>query len=120
MELLKIVEAYTKGMAAVECALEGLKTEKDKLPDGEVKETVVKKIEEVEHAILHAKAEMGESLGYAMCQCTWPPHVMVPVGSSGETERALLKCPNCGKQLSRPQKSEAETGARKFDPYDVY
>ena len=40
------------------------------------------KIEEVEHAILHAKAELGESLGYVLCQCTWPAQVMVPVGSS--------------------------------------
>ncbi len=120
MELLKIVEAYTKGMKALEGALEGLKAAKDKLPEGEDKETIVKKIEEVGHAILHAKAEMGETLGYALCQCTWPAQVMVPVGPSGEGARDLLKCPNCGKQLSRPHKSEAGTGGTKFDPYDVY
>lgn len=120
MELLKIAEAYTKGMAAVQCALDGLKAARDKLPEGEDKETVVKKIEEVEHAILHAKAEMGESMGYVLCQCTWPAQVMVLVGSSEEGKRDLLKCPNCGKQLSRPHKTEAGTGGWKFDPYDVY
>ena len=120
MELLKIVEAYTKGMTAVQGALEGLKTAKDKLPKGEDRETVVKKIEEVEHAILHAKAEMGESLGYVLCPCTWPAQVMAPVDPSGKGPRDLLKCPNCGKQLSRPHKTEAGTGGRKFDPYDVY
>ena len=120
MEMLKIVEAYTKGMKGVECALDGLKAARDKLPEGEEKETVVKKIEEVEHAILLAKAEMGESLGYALCQCTWPPQVMVPVPPSGEGPRELLKCPNCGKQLSRPHKSETGGEGIKFDPYDVY
>lgn len=120
MELLKIVEAYTEGMKGVECALDGLKAARDKLPAGEDKDTVVKKIEEVEHAILHAKAEMGGSLGYALCQCTWPAQVMVPVGSSGDGARDLLKCPNCGKQLSRPHKRETEIEGIKFDPYDVY
>ncbi len=121
MELLKIVEAYTKGMKGVECAVDGLKAARDKLPEGEEKKTIVQKIEEVEHAILLAKAELGESLGYVLCQCTWPAQVMVPVGSAGEGgSRDLLKCPNCGKQLSRPHKSEAGTGGIKFDPYDVY
>jgi len=120
MELLKIVEAYTKGMTAMQGALDGLKAAKDKLPEGEDKATVLTKIEEVEHAILHAKAEMGESLGFVLCQCTWPAQVMVPVGPSGEGPRDLLKCPNCGKQLSRPHKSETGGEGIKFDPYDVY
>ena len=118
MELLKIVEAYTKGMTAVQGALDGLKAARDKLPEGKDKEAVVKKIEEVEHAILHAKAELGESLGFVLCQCTWPAQVMVPVAPSENAERDLLKCPNCGKQLSRPH--TREVGGRKFDPYDVY
>ena len=120
MKLLKIVEAYTKGMAAVECALGGLILAKDKLPDGEEKEMVVKNIEEIEHAILHAKAEMGESLGYQLCPCTWPPQIMLREGSSEKQQGVQLKCPNCGKVAKRDLVTGAKKEARAFDPYDVY
>ncbi len=120
MELLKIVEAYAKGMPAVECAVEGLKAAKDKLPNGEEKETIVKKIEEVEHALRLAKAELGESLGYKLCQCTWPPQVMAREVSSEKEPGEQLKCPNCGKIEIRPQVASVEKEARAFDPYDVY
>ena len=120
MEMLKLVEAYTKGLTAVKSAVDILEQMKDHLPEGEAKSVLVQKIAEAEHALQLVNVEMGKSLDEVLCQCTWPPQVMATVGTSEKGKVELLKCPNCGKQLSRPHRDEEEKGARKFDPYDVY
>lgn len=120
MELLQLVEAYTKGLTAVKSAVDILEQMKDHLPEGEAKSALVQRIAEAEHALQLVHSEMGKSLDRLLCQCTWPPQVMVTVGSSEKGKMELWKCPNCGKQLSRPHKGDDEKGARKFDPYDVY
>jgi hypothetical protein len=120
MDLLHLVEAYTKGLTAVKGAVDLLEEMKDLLPKGEAKSTLIQKISEAEHALQLVKMELGQSLDRVLCQCTWPPQVMIPVGSSEPEGGELLKCPNCGKQFSRPHKEELKKGGRKFDPYDVY
>lgn len=121
MELLPIVEAFTKGLATIKSAVESLKAAKDPLPVGETKTAITQKIEEVEHAIQLANAEMGQSLGYKLCQCTWPPQVMRSLSYSEEFHTEEVKCPNCGNVLSMHRDSKpSEAVVKAFDPYDVY
>lgn len=37
-----------------------------------------------------AEVEMAARLGYLLCQCTWPPQIMV-LANDGE----LFRCPRC-------------------------
>lgn len=37
-----------------------------------------------------AEIEMAARLGYLLCQCTWPPQIMV-LGDDGQ----LFRCPRC-------------------------
>lgn len=37
-----------------------------------------------------AEVEMAARLGYLLCQCTWPPQIMV-LGDDGQ----LFRCPRC-------------------------
>lgn len=37
-----------------------------------------------------AEIEMAARLGYLLCQCTWPPQIMV-LGEDGQ----LFRCPRC-------------------------
>jgi hypothetical protein len=121
MERLPIVEAFTEGLTAIKSAVDSLKAVKEQLPVGESKTAITQKIEEAEHAITLANAEMGQALGYQLCQCTWPPQVMRSLNYSEETQTEQVKCPNCEKVLSMHRDSKPSAAVVKaFDPYDVY
>ena len=85
VSLIQIVEAYTKGLAGIRGVLELLKDVSTTLPKDAIGRSVEKRIQEVEHALQLANAEMGESLGYPLCRCTWPPQIMVKAENSRQT-----------------------------------
>ena len=120
MHLLKILEAFTKGLTALKGAIDLLKSAKESLPAGDQKTSIEQKIVEAEHILQLANAEMGQSLGFQLCQCTWPPQIMVSAGYSEEAQVEQLKCPHCGKVLSVPKPSKPTEKVTAFDPYDVY
>ena len=120
VSLSHILEAFTKGLMALRGSLDVLKSAKDHLPAGEQKDLVEKKIEEADHSLRMANAEMGQSLGFQLCQCTWPPQLMVSVGYLEKDHVEQLKCPNCGKVVSLPGRPKPGEKVTAFDPYDVY
>lgn len=120
MELLKIVEAFTKGLTMVQEAVKVLQAAKDELPEGDRKTAAAKKLDEVEHTLRLAKAEMGGSLGYHLCHCTWPPQVMLSSGYEENTHLERWQCPNCKKVISVHQAAKPKEEGKAFDPYDVY
>ena len=118
--LLQILEAYTKGLAALNGSIDLLKSTIAELPQGEHKQSLEQKMAEAEHTLQLGNAEIGQSLGFQLCQCTWPHQVMASVGYSESDRLEQFKCPNCGKvrSVERPSKSSETVTA--FDPYDVY
>jgi hypothetical protein len=66
---------------------------KDSLPEGAEKKAVEKSLEEAESKSQIAEAQIARALGYELCQCTWPPQIMLRVGED-------LQCPRCKYALS--------------------
>lgn len=118
--LLQILEAFTKGLTTVKEAIHLLKSAKDQLPPGEAQHAIHEKIEEAERAIQLGHAEMGQSLGFQLCHCTWPPQLMGSSAYSEETHVEQFTCPNCGKTVSLSNRKNPSEKVTAFDPYDVY
>jgi hypothetical protein len=118
--LLQVLEACTKGLTTVKEAINLLNSAKDQLPPGEAQNAIHEKIEEAERAIQLSHAEMGQSLGFQLCHCTWPPQVMVSSDYSEETHVEQFTCPNCGKSVSLSGRNKPSEHVTAFDPYDVY
>ncbi len=118
--LLQTLEAVTKGLTTVKEAVNLLKSAKDQLPPGETQQAIHEKIEEAERAIQLGHAEMGQSLGFQLCHCTWPPQVMASTGYTKETHVEQFTCPNCKKSVSLAGRKNPREQVTAFDPYDVY
>ncbi|MEX2493004.1 MAG: hypothetical protein WD425_14730 [Nitrospirales bacterium] len=118
--LLQTLEALTKGLTTVKEAVYLLKSATDQLPPGDTQQAIHEKIEEAERAIQLGHAEMGESLGFQLCHCTWPAQVMASTRYTKETQVEQFTCPNCKKSLSLSGRKNPSERITAFDPYDVY
>jgi hypothetical protein len=98
--LLQVLEAFTKGLTLLKEAIGLVHSAKDQLPPGESQKAIQQKVEEAERMIQVGHATVGQSLGFQLCHCTWPPQVMASSGYSEETQ--------VGEHVTA------------FDPYDVY
>jgi len=118
--LLQILEAFTKGLTALKEAIGLVHSASDQLPAGEPQKVIQQKIEEAERLIQVGHATVGESLGFQLCHCTWPPQVMASSEYSEETQVEQFTCANCGKSLSLSGRKKPSEHVTAFDPYDVY
>ena len=118
--LLQVLEAFTKGLTTLKEAIALVHSANNQLPAGEPRKAIQQKIEEAERAIQLGHAAMGQSLGFQICHCTWPPQVMASTQYSKETRVEQFTCPNCGKTLSLPGRQTPGSAVTAFDPYDVY
>lgn len=69
------------------------------LPD-EKKAIVDAALEKSERAAQLAEAQIAKALGYRLCQCTFPPQIMLSVGYRGHEE--YFRCPKCSKEWPGP------------------
>lgn len=100
-----------KGITAI-IAL--LKQAKDLLPDGEEKKTVEQSLEEVERKSKLAEAQIAKALGHRLCQCTFPPQIMLKTGYS-RAHGDHFQCPNGHTWPSQEDSGEAEF-VQDFEP----
>ena len=118
--LLQVLEAFTKGLTLLKEAIGLVHSANDQLPAGEPQKAIQQKVEEAERLIQVGHATVGESLGFQLCHCTWPPQVMASNGYSEETQVEQFTCPNCGKSVSLTGRKKSSEHVTAFDPYDVY
>lgn len=118
--LLKVLEVFTKGLTTLKEAIALVHSANDQLPAGEPRKAIQQKIEKAERTIRVGHAAMGQSLGFQLCHCTWPPQVMASSHYSNETQVEQFTCPNCGRTLSFPGRQAPGTAMTAFDPFDVY
>lgn len=71
-----------------------LKNAKDLLPAGSKKEQFESKTNDAVTALGIAKVEAAQALGYDLCQCTFPPTIMLAISYDAEESRTT-QCPNC-------------------------
>ena len=72
------------------------KSAKDALPDDLPKKAeITRQIDAAEKATQLAEAQVAEALGYVLCQCTWPPQIMLRKGYDNVRSQDILVCENC-------------------------
>ena len=118
--LLQVLEAFTKGLAVLKEAICLVHSANDQLPAGEPQKAIQQKVEEAERLIQVGHAGVGESLGFQLCHCTWPPQVMASTGYTEETQVEQFTCANCKKSVSLSGRKKPSEHITAFDPYDVY
>ena len=70
---------------------------KDALPESGKKEAITRSLEEAERQLRLAEAQVARALGYMLCQCTFPPQIMLSIGlHKYGVER--FQCPHCKKK----------------------
>lgn len=89
MNLPDIATALSLGKSALDI----LKQVKDLLPDGPKKEEATAKLEKAENDLQIAQAKTALELGYQLCECTFPPQIVLLKG--GEK-----RCPLCAVSYS--------------------
>ena len=118
--LQEVLEAFTKGLTVLKEAIGLVHSANDQLPKGESQKAVQQKIEDAERLIQVGHAAVGQSLGFQLCHCTWPPQVMASTGYNEKTGVEQFTCSHCGKALSLPGRKKPGVTMHAFDPYDVY
>jgi len=118
--LQQILEAFTKGLTVLKEAISLVHSANDQLPVGDAQKAIQKKVEEAERLIQVGHASVGQSLGFQLCHCTWPPQVMASTGYNEKTTVEEFRCSNCGKTLSLSGRKKPGEPMHAFDPYDVY
>ena len=68
------------------------------LPKGERKDEIEYKLGEAENALAASNAKLAHDLGYKMCQCTFPPQIMLWENAS---ESHACPNPKCGRRIVR-------------------
>jgi hypothetical protein len=91
------------GLEMFKTAIGLAKEAKDLLPEGEQKAAIVSSLSTAERTTALAEAQIAKSLGYHLCQCTFPPQIMLSTEYQGTQER--FQCPNCKKVWPNPQPS---------------
>lgn len=94
-------EALKSGLALFKDAITVAKGAKDLLPSGKEKDAVEKSLDAAERATRLAEAQIAQALGYHLCQCTFPPQIMLSKGYHRDSER--FECPRCGKGWPPPE-----------------
>jgi len=67
---------------------------KDLLPESPKKTEITVKIEEAEESLKISETEAAKALGYNLCQCTFPPQIMLFL-----KDKNVYRCPECGHEL---------------------
>lgn len=97
--------AFAAAFNAVRSMLGVFKDAKDLLPEGK-REAVEKAVEASERQLKIAEAEIATALGYKLCQCQFPPNIMLSVGviarHSTRTNERVYECTVCGADTAHP------------------
>lgn len=89
---------------------------KESLPEGEKKRSITESLEAADRAAHIAEAQIAKSLGYQLCQCTFPPQIMLSIGYRGSVE--YFRCPKCNKEYPPPEPAPRDTKAE--TDFDVF
>ena len=70
-----------------------LREAKDVLPDGPNRTSLEQTLEQADKNSKLAEAQIAQALGHRLCQCTFPPQIMLKTGSS-RAHGDHFQCPN--------------------------
>ena len=85
-------------LTATKAVIDIFKSIKSELPQGPKADESQEQIERAENALKAAEAQLAKELGYQLCQCTFPPQIMLSTGRHPVHDNEIFKCPACQKQ----------------------
>lgn len=88
------------GLEMFKTAIGIAKDAKDLLPESAQKTTLTSSLSAAERTAAIAEAQIAQSFGYRLCQCTFPPQVMLSKGY--ESHREVFVCPKCNREWPPP------------------
>ena len=94
------ISDLTTFLTAAKTALDIIKGIRSELPQGMRKDEVGNQIDAAEEALETSEGELAKALGFKLCQCTFPPQIML-----WKEQQNAFACPNpdCGRKIERPQ-----------------
>ncbi len=72
------------------------KQAKDLLPESKEKDEASKALVKAESSFKAAEAQFAQSMGFELCQCAWPPNIMIL-----KHEHDEYQCKECGNAITR-------------------
>jgi len=94
LDILSLKSALDLGKKALDI----VKQARELLPNGKEKDTAKLAISEADTAFKLAELKIAQDLGYQLCQCTWPPQIMLSIEQEEYGEK--FQCPKCKSTLS--------------------
>jgi hypothetical protein len=103
---------WTAYLSAAKTALDIFKGIRAEIPKGPKADEAQRQIERAEQALKVSEVELAKAFGYNLCQCTFPPSVML---WSEKQQAHLCPNPNCRCRIERPKpvRVARRLGARK-------
>jgi hypothetical protein len=93
------VPDWLNWLTAAKTTMEIFKGIKSELPQGQKADEAERQIEKAEVSLRSSEIELAKAVGYNLCQCTWPPQVML-----WREQDKVFRCPNpqCGRTIHQP------------------
>jgi hypothetical protein len=107
------LDALKNGIGLATDVLKVVKGLRDLLPKGKERDQIESKVADAEKQFALAESQIALGRGYRLCQCTFPPQIMLRSGSGDGNEVA---CPKCGAHF--PPRNRPTRAIRSFDPFD--
>ncbi len=92
---LQDISEYLK---ATKDVLDILKSLGGLLPKGEDANAAQRRLGQAEDALRASEAQLAKALDYHLCQCTFPPQIMLSKGYHEDYNKEFFECPECKKQ----------------------
>lgn len=86
-----MLEELKAGLEMAASALSILRQARNALPESPEKDLSTIEINAAERQLALAESQIAQSLGYELCQCTFPPQIMLY-----NSKKADRFCPLCG------------------------
>ena len=88
----------TEWVRAGTSTLQIMKAMIDLMPAGTDRNAAQEKMDEAAESLAFAETQLAKALGYHLCQCTFPPQIMLSIGRHPEYGEEIFKCRKCSKQ----------------------
>ena len=92
---------FSEYLATGKSVLDLMKTAIGLLPKSEDREAIQAQIERAETTLRIQEAGLATSLGYHICQCTWPPQIMLY-----KHQQRRYTCQSCGFVIQEASSSD--------------
>jgi len=98
------MESVKIGLSLLGDSIGLIKKTKELLPEGDEKEAIEASLIQADKAAKLAESQIAQALGYKLCQCTFPPQIMLSQGYKQlkhHNEEDFI-CPKCSKSSIAP------------------